>query len=158
MKSLLWRKSTITTRDCIHLRSRRESFKRSTRRDLLSPRNAKVTSALPFSARRRAAFFYPAAMKISHLTSFPRFTLVAVGIAFVAAMSPLARAATVTVNVGMNGFMFSPNSVTIHPGDTVHWVWKGGGHSVTSGVPQSPTPDFNSGIQNSGFTFDHTFN
>lgn len=41
--------------------------------------------------------------------------------------------ATFTVNVGQGGFVFAPSSVTIAPNDTVHWVWVGPGHTVTSG-------------------------
>jgi plastocyanin len=62
---------------------------------------------------------------------------------------------TVTVNVGGGGNRFTPSSVNIQVGTTVHWVWQGGSHSVTSnGGPDT----YDSGIHSSGFTFDHTFN
>jgi plastocyanin len=72
---------------------------------------------------------------------------------------------TVTVRVGQNGSMsFSPNQVSIAPGDTVEWQWYSAGgsypvyHSVTSGTPAIPTPNiFNSGIQQTPFVFSHTF-
>lgn len=42
---------------------------------------------------------------------------------------------TVTVHVGSNGTnTFSPNTVTIHPNDSVLWTWDSGPHTVTSGV------------------------
>jgi plastocyanin len=50
---------------------------------------------------------------------------------------------------------FAPNPVTIHVGDTVEWVWDSNGLSTTS-VAGSPEA-WNSGIQNKGFTFEHTF-
>ena len=45
-----------------------------------------------------------------------------------------ASATTVDVTVGPGGdLVFSPSSVTIHPGDQVRWTWGSGGHSTTSG-------------------------
>jgi plastocyanin len=84
------------------------------------------------------------------------------------------QAQTVTVMVGANGGMsFSPAQVTIHPGDTVHWMWPGGGlpHTVTSGTVPTADGKFcsNNGAQSAaactglGYatagpaTFDHTF-
>jgi hypothetical protein len=58
---------------------------------------------------------------------------------------------------------FTPNSLTIAPGDTVDWVWYGSGyypptHSVTAGTPNNPTPSvFDSGVHHSPYTFSHTF-
>ncbi|MBA3543371.1 MAG: hypothetical protein H0T83_02880, partial [Chthoniobacterales bacterium] len=66
-------------------------------------------------------------------------------------------AATVQVEVAPGGLIFSPASVSINVGDTVMWTWKASGHSVTSGVPGSPSGLFDSGIHSSGFTFSHTF-
>ena len=48
-------------------------------------------------------------------------------------------------------------SPTIHPGDTVHWVWDNGGHSTTSVVVPGQTESWDSKIQSAPFTFDHTF-
>src|SRR6184192_1404079 len=70
----------------------------------------------------------------------------------------LASAVTVTVTVANNCLCFSPSSVTIHPGDTVHWTWSSSGHSTTSGTPGMPNGIWDSGILNQGATFDHTFN
>ncbi len=71
---------------------------------------------------------------------------------------------TRTVNVGQGGTNFvdqvSGNSTsTIHVGDTIHWVWVGGFHNVTSGACPPCTPDnqFRSGDLKSSGTFDHTF-
>jgi PKD repeat protein len=71
-----------------------------------------------------------------------------------------ALANTVDVEVGQNGDTFTNANVKINPGDSVHWDWAVGGHSVTSGSPPG-TPDggFDSGVQVSlPATFDQTFN
>src|SRR5438034_10251571 len=70
----------------------------------------------------------------------------------------MASAVTVTVTVGNGVLFFTPSSVTIHPGDTVHRTWSSSGHSTTSGSSCSPNGIWNSGILNQGATFDHTFN
>src|SRR5262249_37367472 len=70
----------------------------------------------------------------------------------------VARGTTVTVTVGNGGFFFTPSSVTIHPGDSVLWTWSSSGHSSTSGSPGMPSGLWDSGIQNQGNTFMHTFN
>ena len=68
------------------------------------------------------------------------------------------RATTFSVDVAPSGdHSFSPVSVSIQQGDTVKWTWKASGHSVTSGTPGSPSGLFDSGINNSGHTFSHTF-
>lgn len=66
-------------------------------------------------------------------------------------------AATVQVTVGDGGTKFSPQSVSIQVGDTVEWDWKSSGHSSTSGVPGTPDGMWDSGVQNDGFIFKHTF-
>ena len=81
------------------------------------------------------------------------------GIGLLLALGPsLASATTFTVTVGDGGFIFSPSSITIQPGDTVQWTWSAGGHSSTSGSPGSPSGLWDSGILNQGATFSHTFN
>jgi plastocyanin len=50
---------------------------------------------------------------------------------------------------------FAPNPVTIHVGDTVHWVWDTNNESTTSVAGSSES--WNSGVHNAGHTFDHTF-
>ena len=70
-----------------------------------------------------------------------------------------ASATTVNVTVGPNGnLVFSPSSVTIHPGDQVRWTWGSSGHSTTSGSPGQPNGIWDSGIRNQGATFTRTFN
>lgn len=68
---------------------------------------------------------------------------------------------TSTVHVGLVGLTFSPDPQTVAVGDTVHWVWDGFDHSTTSGSCSGTTctPDllWNSGITNTGATFDFTF-
>src|SRR5947208_8204684 len=89
--------------------------------------------------------------------SFPGVTLLAV-IASLFAYTNLASATTFDVTVAPNGdLVFSPSSVTIHPGDTVRWTWGASFHSSTSGVPGAADGIWDSGILNQGDTFTHTF-
>ena len=70
-----------------------------------------------------------------------------------------ANATTFDVSVGPNfELVFSPSSVTIHPGDTVRWTFASSGHSTTSGSPGMPNGIWDSGIRNQGATFTRTFN
>lgn len=74
--------------------------------------------------------------------------------ALVLGLQPDLNAATVQVQVAPNGSLtFSPASVSIQPGDTVEWIWQGGGHTSTSDTPGL----WDSGLQNGGFTFFHSF-
>jgi plastocyanin len=59
------------------------------------------------------------------------------------------------VGVDVVDFTFAPNTVTIHQGDAVHWVWDMNNLSTTSvaGLAES----WNSGIHKAKFTFDHLF-
>jgi plastocyanin/uncharacterized protein YggT (Ycf19 family) len=88
-----------------------------------------------------------------------RFALVvATAVSLIGYPKP-ASATTVDVTVGPNGdLVFSPSSVTIHPGDQVKWTWDSGGHSTKSGSPGMPTGIWDSGIHNAGATFTRTFN
>ena len=87
-----------------------------------------------------------------------RFVLVvATAISFIGYPKP-ASATTFDVTVGPNfELVFSPSSVTIHPGDQVRWTWASGGHSTTSGSPGQPNGIWDSGIQSQGATFTRTF-
>ena len=67
------------------------------------------------------------------------------------------RAATIQVQVGAGGLIFTPQNVTIHVGDTVQWTWAANNHSSTSGTPGNPDGLWDSGVQNVGFVFSHTF-
>src|SRR5436189_4119991 len=88
-----------------------------------------------------------------------RIVVLLVFIAPVLAFCPnLASATTITVTVANNCLCFSPSSVTIHPGDTVHWTWSSSGHSTTSGTPGMPNGIWDSGILNQGASFTRTFN
>jgi plastocyanin len=69
--------------------------------------------------------------------------------------------------VGPDGaLVFSPASLTIRVGDTVHWVWASAGHSVVSGTngtadnhfcsPNNTSCD-NPPLSLMGATYDHTF-
>jgi plastocyanin len=67
------------------------------------------------------------------------------------------RADTIPVQVGAGGLKFTPQNVTINVGDTVQWTWAASGHSSTSGTPGNPDGLWDSGVQNIGFVFSHTF-
>jgi plastocyanin len=64
------------------------------------------------------------------------------------------------------GFVFAPDTLNIHAGDTVRWTWASSGHSVSSGAPctidgQFCSPD-NTNCQagmlsNVGTVYEHTF-
>jgi len=73
---------------------------------------------------------------------------------------------THTVMVGNGGLTFTPANLTIHAGDTVHWMWATAGHSVVSGSNGTPDNRFcspsdtgcdNPPLSNAGATYDHTF-
>lgn len=83
--------------------------------------------------------------------------LVSLGVA--AALTPYAQA-QVTIDIHVYDFDFGTaghvaSDPTIHPGDTVHWIWDASNHSTTSAAGQAES--WNSGIQPAGSTFDHTF-
>src|SRR5262249_17759020 len=65
------------------------------------------------------------------------------------------RTLLATVTVHLINFAFNPSAVTINVGDTVHWVWDTDHHSTTSVAGSADQWD--SGVHNSGYTFDHTF-
>ena len=71
-----------------------------------------------------------------------------------------------TVTVGQSGDMFSPSTITIAVGDSVHWVWMDDNHTVTSGTNGAADSKFcspsdtncsNPQVSNTGATYDHTF-
>jgi plastocyanin len=75
------------------------------------------------------------------------------------------RALLATVNVDLHNIAFvvegsnpPSSSVTIHVGDTVHWIWQDGSikHSVTSVMGSADS--FDTGLHPAPFTFDHPFN
>ena len=73
---------------------------------------------------------------------------------------------TVTVAPGGN-ITFSPTPLTIKVGDTVHWVWASGGHTVTSGTAPNEDNKFcspnnqncaNGVTSNAADVYDRVFN
>ena len=70
-----------------------------------------------------------------------------------------AEAATTTVDI--IDYAFSPQDVTINVNDTVHWVWITDLHSSTAGNASGPPPKdtglWDSGVNDSGHTFNFTF-
>ena len=88
-----------------------------------------------------------------------RLTLVVIAATALIFYPKAAKAITVDVIIGPNfDLVFSPSSVTIHPGDQVRWTWGSSGHSTTSGSPGQPNGIWDSGIHNQGATFTRTFN
>jgi plastocyanin len=78
--------------------------------------------------------------------------LFAMVVVFILPTASLAATHTVT----QSGMTFSPSSITVAPGDTIHWVWTSGTHTVTSGPPC--TADgiyFNSPLTSAHPTFDY---
>jgi plastocyanin len=80
----------------------------------------------------------------------------------------LSPTTTFNVQVAQSGFSFSPSTVTLEPGDTVHWIWVNSGHTVTSGNTTTCTVDnqfcspsntscSTAATSNAGATYDHTF-
>ena len=84
-----------------------------------------------------------------------KFAFVAGCVAIISLLS--SKAATIQVQVGAGGLKFTPQDVTIQVGDTVQWTWVGSTHSSTSGAPGNPDGMWDSGVQNAGFVFTHTF-
>ena len=65
---------------------------------------------------------------------------------------------TVDVIIGQGGARtFSPATLNIAAGTTVHWIWSTGFHSTTSGNG-APDGNWDSGNLTPPSTFDHTFN
>jgi glucose/arabinose dehydrogenase/plastocyanin len=62
-----------------------------------------------------------------------------------------------TVEVQVDNFSFTPQTVNIKVGDTVRWVWNEGSHTVTSGSSCTKDGAFDSGLQNAGFSQSMTF-
>src|SRR3954470_23805683 len=88
-----------------------------------------------------------------------RLTLIVLAATSFIFYAKASSAMTVDVTIGPGGqLVFSPSSVTIHPGDQVKWTWASSGHSTTSGSPGQPNGIWDSGLHNQGATFTHTFN
>ncbi len=79
---------------------------------------------------------------------------IACGFAVVCMCTSAAQAETIEVRVV--DFDFLPRHVTVNQGDTVRWVWESSiGHSSTAAAGIEEFWD--SPVQTSGFTFEHTF-
>lgn len=59
--------------------------------------------------------------------------------------------------VTIQDYAFTPKEITVKVGDTVHWKWLSGTHSVQSGKNCMPDSNFSSGKAVSGGTFDFKF-
>lgn len=98
-------------------------------------------------------------MKISHLLKI----ILPSATAALAMQAAIAEAATFDVFINADGpgmGSFSPNRLTVAPGDKVIWHWPAMQcfHSVTSGPDCQPDGLFDSAIQNaSNFNFSYTF-
>jgi plastocyanin len=57
-----------------------------------------------------------------------------------------------TAVVNLKNIAFNPAAVSVHIGDSVHWVWQEDTHSVTA-----DDNSFDTGVENNGHTFDHMF-
>lgn len=96
-------------------------------------------------------------------THIPHYVSRALGLSWLACLlvtfSGTAAAATHEVAAGGNGPFFEPDTLTIQPGDTVKWIWGGGGftHTVTSGKNGVADGYFESGSHKAPFTFSFTF-
>ncbi len=58
------------------------------------------------------------------------------------ALAGAAAMAREIVIVNQTGDSFEPADVTIHPGDSVRWIWSSGMHTVTHGDPCTRDPSF----------------
>ncbi len=63
-----------------------------------------------------------------------------------------------TKAVSIMGFLFTPEKLSVTAGSTVTWTNSDDiEHTVTSGTPEAPTTEFDSGNKTKGQTFSHTF-
>ena len=75
---------------------------------------------------------------------------------------PLEREPAQVVEVASDGFQFDPGSFEIDAGETVHWIWKEGGHNVRvrekpDGSDWTGTPGTASDTYGEGYEHGHTF-
>lgn len=66
-------------------------------------------------------------------------------------------ATAATINVDVQNFAFSPATLDIQKGDVVHWIWRNGSHSVTSGSNCTADGKFDSAVKSAGFEFSQRF-
>ncbi len=84
--------------------------------------------------------------------------LPSVAAASVPATAPPVVLSPAVQNVTVANFAFSPSSVTIPAGTTVHWVFSQGVHTTTSGDCCNPDGTWDSDLHGQGSSFDFTFN
>ncbi len=65
----------------------------------------------------------------------------------------VSAATSAIITVDQLSFTFSPDSVNAQVGDTIKWVWHGGGHTVTSGPNCTASGSFNATLSTSMPTF-----
>src|SRR5262249_13049766 len=103
-----------------------------------------------FGARSTQASRKPPSTRLSRLAERSRRSW-----CFRALESLEDRALFAMAGVDVFNSSFLPNPVTVHVGDTVQWVWDSNGFSTTSVAGN--LEQWNSGIHDAGFTFEHTF-
>jgi plastocyanin len=75
---------------------------------------------------------------------------------------PEEREPDLVVEVAADGFSFAPETFSVAPGDTVHWVWRSGGHNIRvrekpGGSDWTGTPGTASDTYDEGYLHAHTF-
>lgn len=71
-------------------------------------------------------------------------------------ITDLTGQSSVTIDVGPNGaFAYGPALARVSTGTLVTWDWQTSGHTVTS--ESTPGGSFDSGLSNTGSTFEQTF-
>ena len=138
----------------------------------ITPSPTRTLSATPTGSATATASPTLTGTATATLTPTPSFT--ATRTASITPSPTASRTPSITptpnpnvVLVGSGGTNFVPSILTVHVGDTVQWQWVADLHSTTSGTctaggctPGPPclgcTP-WDSGIQNNGATFSHTF-
>lgn len=77
---------------------------------------------------------------------------------FIAASGIAGTAAAATAAATIKTFQFQPKSIEIRAGTTVTWTNQDNvAHTVTSGTPDAPDADFDSGGLGKGLSFTATF-
>lgn len=77
-------------------------------------------------------------------------------IAATVALSTTTSLMGAVIIVNQQGATFVPATVNAQVGDTIRWVWNGGGHTVTSGSDCEPSGVFDGDISSATPTFEWT--
>jgi len=87
----------------------------------------------------------------------PALLLSVLAVGCAPAASPAPAAAAAATQISIKGFAFNPNQPSITKGATIAWTNDDGTtHTVTSGVPGTPSGKFNQSLD-AGKTFSFTF-